>query len=259
MLSETMRLCACADHPARFRSAAHIWLRTATNKPFASYAHGVRDGADVAATIRAEAQARRKAEAIARRRERVEVSVQECAARATVSRTSYEVVRGAPPSTTVSEIDVRRAGGATAHAAASRPAVAQGALERALAFRLTPREVKARLDAHVIAQEEAKRALSVAVCDHYNAVRRQLDEPTLSEERTKPNLLLLGPSGVGKTHLLRAVTKLLGVPFVTGDATKFSATGYVGGDVDELVRGLLPAAEHDAQLAELGIVCVDEV
>lgn len=103
----------------------------------------------------------------------------------------------------------------------------RGPMQRVLEFDMTPREVKAHLDEHVIAQEEAKRALSVAVCDHYNFVRRQLADPTLAEERSKPNLLLLGPSGVGKTHLLRAVTKLLGVPFVTGDATKFSATGCV--------------------------------
>ena len=75
----------------------------------------------------------------------------------------------------------------------------------------------------------------------------------------KPNVLLLGPSGSGKTHLMRALSKLLGVPFVRCDATKFSATGYVGGDVEDVVRALLPAADHDATIAEFGIVYVDEV
>ena len=84
------------------------------------------------------------------------------------------------------------------------------------------------------------------MCDHYNFVRGSLaaaaaaaaegaDAPT-PPHHLKPNVLLLGPSGVGKTHLMRALSELLGVPFVKADATKFSATGYVGADVDELVR-----------------------
>ena len=89
--------------------------------------------------------------------------------------------------------------------------------------------MKAHLDEHVIAQEEAKRALSVAVCDHYNHVRQCLETPSLAERHyVKPNVLLLGPSGVGKTHLMRALSQLLGVPFAKADATKFSATGCVG-------------------------------
>ena len=127
-------------------------------------------------------------------------------------------------------------------------------------FSMTPRQVKAHLDKHVIAQESAKRALAVAVCDHYNFVRRCLASPEVAEQHhLKPNVLLLGPSGSGKTHLLRALTKLLEVPFVKADATKFSATGYVGGDVDDIVRGLLPAAGGDLELAEYGIIYVDEV
>jgi len=83
------------------------------------------------------------------------------------------------------------------------------------------------VDKHVISQESAKRALSVAVCDHYNFVRRCLATPSVAEQHhLKPNVLLMGPSGSGKTHLLRALTKLLRVPFVKADATKFSATGY---------------------------------
>eukprot|EP00962_Isochrysis_galbana_P020602 scaffold6019_cov84-Isochrysis_galbana.AAC.5 len=126
-------------------------------------------------------------------------------------------------------------------------------------FNLTPRQLKAHLDQHVISQEEAKRALAVAVCDHYNFVRRCLASPAASERHyVKPNVLLLGPSGSGKTHLLRALTRLLRVPFVKADATKFSATGYVGGDVEDMVRALVPAADGDVELAEFGIVYVDE-
>ena len=127
-------------------------------------------------------------------------------------------------------------------------------------FKLVPREVKAHLDAHVIGQDAAKRALAVAVCDHYNFVRSCMASPELGERHhMKPNVLLLGPSGVGKTHLIRALARLLGVPFAKADATKFSATGYVGGDVDDIVRALLPAAHGEVSLAEFGIVYVDEV
>ena len=144
----------------------------------------------------------------------------------------------------------RREGASTA--AALRDAIS--------GFDLTPRRVKAHLDEHVIAQETAKRALSVAVCDHYNFARQCIGSPEMAEtHHVKPNVLLLGPSGVGKTHLMRALAKLLGVPFAKGDATKFSATGYVGGDVDDLVRSLVPAAGGDVPLAEYGIVYVDEV
>ncbi|KAL1498914.1 hypothetical protein AB1Y20_013436 [Prymnesium parvum] len=127
-------------------------------------------------------------------------------------------------------------------------------------FRLSPREVKAHLDLHVIAQDEAKRALAVAVCDHYNFARRALASAEVAEGcHVKPNVLLLGPSGSGKTHLMRALTRLLRVPFVKADATKFSATGYVGGDVDDVIRSLVSAAAGDVALAEYGIVYIDEV
>ena len=104
-------------------------------------------------------------------------------------------------------------------------------------FDRKPKEVRDYLDRFVIKQEQAKRVLSVAVCDHYNHVRRCIqDDREQAAEYLKPNVLLLGPTGVGKTYLMRNVAKLIGVPFVKADATKFSETGYVGNDVDDLVR-----------------------
>ena len=127
-------------------------------------------------------------------------------------------------------------------------------------FDRKPKEIRDYLDRFVIKQEQAKRVLSVAVCDHYNHVRRCLeDESRAQAEYVKPNVLLLGPTGVGKTFLMRNVAKLIGVPFVKADATKFSETGYVGYDVDDLVRDLVKSAGGDVELAEFGIIYVDEI
>ena len=116
------------------------------------------------------------------------------------------------------------------------------------------------MDRFVIKQEQAKRVLSVAVCDHYNHVRRCLDDQESDQaEYVKPNVLLLGPTGVGKTFLMRNVAKLIGVPFVKADATKFSETGYVGYDVDDLVRDLVKSADGDVELAQYGIIYIDEI
>ena len=102
--------------------------------------------------------------------------------------------------------------------------------------------------------------LSVAVCDHYNHVRACMkDSKKAKAPYVKPNVLLLGPTGVGKTFLMRNVAQLIGVPFVKADATKFSETGYVGYDVDDLVRDLVKAADGDTELAQYGIVYVDEI
>lgn len=127
-------------------------------------------------------------------------------------------------------------------------------------FDRRPKEIRDYLDRFVIKQEQAKRVLSVAVCDHYNHVRRCLaDSKTDQAEYVKPNVLLLGPTGVGKTFLMRNVAKLIGVPFVKADATKFSETGYVGYDVDDLVRDLVKAADGDVELAQYGIIYIDEI
>ncbi len=134
------------------------------------------------------------------------------------------------------------------------------ALESIRSFDRKPKEIRDYLDRFVIKQEQAKRVLSVAVCDHYNHVRRCLnDSRAQSAEYLKPNVLLLGPTGVGKTYLMRNVAKLIGVPFVKADATKFSETGYVGNDVEDLVRDLVKQANGDVELAQYGIIYVDEI
>ncbi|MFT4689812.1 MAG: AAA family ATPase [Verrucomicrobiia bacterium] len=121
-----------------------------------------------------------------------------------------------------------------------------------------PRDVKAHLDRFVIRQDEAKKVLSVALCDHYNHVRLALDG-TEQDNYTKQNVILLGPTGVGKTYLIRSVAELIGVPFVKADATKFSETGYVGNDVEDMVRELVRRADGDVERAEYGIIYIDEI
>ncbi len=134
-----------------------------------------------------------------------------------------------------------------------------------LEFNYLPRDIKTHLDRFVIQQEEAKKVLSIAVCDHYNHVNylRELEQidpqKARTVEHTKQNVLLLGPTGVGKTYLVRHVAELIGVPFVKADATKFSETGYVGGDVDDLIRELVHKADGNVELAQYGIVYIDEI
>jgi ATP-dependent Clp protease ATP-binding subunit ClpX len=125
-------------------------------------------------------------------------------------------------------------------------------------FNLKPRDLKAHLDRFVIRQDEAKRVLSVALCDHFQHVRLTSDGNT-ARHYVKQNVLLLGPTGVGKTHLIRSAADLIGVPFVKADATKFSETGYVGGDVEDLVRDLIRKAGGDLEKAAHGIIYLDEI
>lgn len=133
-------------------------------------------------------------------------------------------------------------------------------------FDLLPRDVKRHLDRFVIRQDEAKKALAIAVCDHYNHAKqmRVLEEENGGQlpdgmEYQKQNVMIVGPTGVGKTYLVKHIAELMGVPFVKADATKFSETGYVGGDVDDLVRELVQKADGDVELAECGIIYIDEV
>jgi ATP-dependent Clp protease ATP-binding subunit ClpX len=135
-----------------------------------------------------------------------------------------------------------------------------GARGRGELFRFDhkPRDIKSYLDRFVIQQEEAKKVLSVALCDHYHHVQLAL-RGKAHPNYTKQNIILIGPTGVGKTYLIRSVADLIGVPFVKGDATKFSETGYVGGDVEDLVRELMRRADGDIEQAQYGIIYIDEI
>src|SRR4051794_16956874 len=128
----------------------------------------------------------------------------------------------------------------------------------AFEFDYKPREVKDYLDRYVIKQDEAKKVLSVALCDHYHHVRLALQGKE-SSNYAKQNVILVGPTGVGKTFLIRSAADLIGVPFVKADATKFSETGYVGGDVEDMVRDLVRLADGDVQRAQYGIIYIDEI
>jgi endopeptidase Clp ATP-binding regulatory subunit ClpX len=133
-------------------------------------------------------------------------------------------------------------------------------LHRVREFNLKPRDIRDYLNRFVIKQMDAKKVLSTAICDHYNHVRLCIDKPDLLEkEYQKQNIILMGPTGVGKTYLLRCIAKLIGVPFVKADATKFSETGYVGYDVEDLVRDLVKIADGNIDLAQYGIIYIDEI
>src|SRR3954471_7166969 len=132
-------------------------------------------------------------------------------------------------------------------------------------FNFLPRDIKAHLDRFVIQQDEAKKVLSIAICDHYNHAKylRRLEKQDANRadetEYAKQNVILVGPTGVGKTYLIKHIAELIKVPFVKADATKFSETGYVGGDVEDLVRELVQKADGDLALAQFGIIYIDEI
>ncbi len=128
-----------------------------------------------------------------------------------------------------------------------------------LKFDLKPKDIKKYLDRYVIKQDDAKKALAIAVCDHYNHVRECHENPEAAEtDYSKQNIVMLGPTGVGKTYLIRHIAKLIGVPFVKADATRFSETGYVGANVDDLIRELVAQADDNLELAQYGIIYLDE-
>jgi len=124
-------------------------------------------------------------------------------------------------------------------------------------FDLKPEELEAYLDKYIIKQAEAKEILATKICTHFHRVKLPKDDAPLGE--IKNNILMIGPTGVGKTYLIKLIANKLGVPFVKGDATKFSETGYVGGDVEQLVRDLVHEAGGDIELAQHGIIYIDEI
>ena len=127
----------------------------------------------------------------------------------------------------------------------------------------TPRELVAHLDAYIIGQERVKRILAVAVVNHYKrlfASTREIDDPLLKDvEVAKSNVLLIGPTGCGKTALAQTLAKRLHVPFAIGDATTLTEAGYVGEDVENLILKLVREADFDIPLAERGIIYIDEI
>jgi endopeptidase Clp ATP-binding regulatory subunit ClpX len=130
-------------------------------------------------------------------------------------------------------------------------------------FDLKPEELEAFLNDYIIRQDDAKEILATKICTHFNRIK--FTEMTKGRNRyegvghIKNNILMIGPTGVGKTYLIKLIAKKIGVPFVKGDATKFSETGYVGGDVEDLVRDLVYEANGDIDLAQYGIIYVDEI
>ncbi|MBR5304259.1 MAG: ATP-dependent protease ATP-binding subunit ClpX [Candidatus Gastranaerophilales bacterium] len=122
-----------------------------------------------------------------------------------------------------------------------------------------PQEIKAYLDEHIVGQNDAKKVLAVAVYNHYKRIAHNMEQPDSDIEIQKSNILLVGPTGSGKTLLAQTLAKMLNVPFAVADATTLTEAGYVGDDVENILLRLYQSADYDAKKAERGIIYVDEI
>jgi len=122
---------------------------------------------------------------------------------------------------------------------------------------LKPAEIKTHLDQYIIGQDDAKKVLSVAVYNHYKRLNQRVDKDEVEIE--KSNIIMVGETGTGKTLLAKTLAKVLNVPFCICDATVLTEAGYVGEDVESILTRLLQSADYDVNLAERGIVYIDEV
>ena len=123
-----------------------------------------------------------------------------------------------------------------------------------------PHQIKAKLDEYVIGQEQAKKVISVAVYNHYKRVfLESLPKKEDDIHIEKSNILLIGPTGSGKTYLVKTLAKLLDVPLAIADATSLTEAGYIGDDIESVVSKLLAAADNDVEKAERGIIFIDEI
>ena len=123
---------------------------------------------------------------------------------------------------------------------------------------LSPKEIKEKLDEYVIGQDEAKKSLAVAVYNHYKRINN-IDAKSDDVEIQKSNILMLGPTGCGKTYLAQTLAKILNVPFAISDATALTEAGYVGEDVENILLKLIQAADYDIEKAQKGIIYIDEI
>ncbi len=134
--------------------------------------------------------------------------------------------------------------------------------KKGMNFDLKPEDLISYLDQYIVKQDRAKAILATKICTHFNRIAKAVNKPGYVEPLVggiKNNVLMIGPTGVGKTYMIKLIAKKIGVPFVKGDATKFSETGYVGGDVEDLVRDLVREADGDIERARYGIIYIDEI
>ena len=122
-----------------------------------------------------------------------------------------------------------------------------------------PQEIKEYLDKHIVGQDDAKKVLAVAVYNHYKRIAHNMDSKDSEVEIQKSNILLVGPTGSGKTLLAQTLAKMLNVPFAVADATTLTEAGYVGDDVENILLRLYQSADYDSKKAERGIIYIDEI